>query len=91
MMAQPNEPEKQDIARKELYEAQKKLLNEVKGPYFFGQQFTLADIAITPWVVRDHILVEYRGYRREDVGNGWVKYAEALSGRDSVLKTTSVS
>jgi len=91
IMAQPNEPEKQDAARKELYEAQKKLLNEVKGPYFAGQQFTLVDVAIAPWVVRDYILAENRGYKRGDVESGWVKYAEALSNRDSVLKTTSVS
>ncbi|KAL4064249.1 glutathione S-transferase [Scleroderma yunnanense] len=89
LMAQPNEREKQDSARKELYEAQKRLLNEVKGPYFAGEQFTLVDVAIAPWIVRDYVLAENRGYKWEDVGNGWVKYAEALSSRDSVRRTTS--
>ncbi|KAL4064732.1 glutathione S-transferase [Scleroderma yunnanense] len=89
LMTQLTEPEKQDSARRELYEAQKRLLNEVKGPYFVNEQFTLVDVAIAPWIVRDYVLAENRGYKWEDVGNGWVKYAEALSTRDSVRRTTS--
>lgn len=89
LMAQPNEQEKLQTALNELYEGLRKLQREVKGPYFAGEQFTLVDVALVPWVVRDHVLAEHRGYKREDVGGGWVEYAKALETRDSVLRTTS--
>ncbi|KAI6119017.1 glutathione S-transferase [Pisolithus croceorrhizus] len=89
VMAQPNEPEKLQTALNELYEGLRKLQHEVKGPYFAGEQFTLVDVVLVPWVTRDNISAEHRGYKREDVGAGWVKYAKALETRDSVLKTTS--
>ncbi|KAI6007595.1 glutathione S-transferase [Pisolithus orientalis] len=88
-MTQPNEQEKLNTARNEFYEALRKLQNEIKGPYFAGEQFTLVDVAIAPWVSRDYVSAEHRGFRREDVGDGWVKYAKAIETRDSVLRTTS--
>ncbi len=48
------------------------------------------DIAIAPWAERDYIITEHRGYKREDVGNGWKEWADALEKRESVKKTTSV-
>ncbi|KIJ65974.1 hypothetical protein HYDPIDRAFT_130058 [Hydnomerulius pinastri MD-312] len=87
LMAQ--DKDKQDAARKELYEGQKKLAEQVKGPYFAGEDFSLVDVINAPWVSRDYILAEHREYKRNDVGNGWDKYADALCKRDSVIKTTS--
>ncbi|KAG6329857.1 hypothetical protein ID866_9232, partial [Astraeus odoratus] len=89
LMTRSDEPEKRDATRKELYDAQRKLLSEVKGPYFSGDQFTLVDVVIAPWVLRDYILAEHRGYKRQDLGDRWVKYAKALSSRECVLKTNS--
>lgn len=64
---------------------------KVKGPYFLGDQFSLVDIAIAPFVIRDHILAENRGFDRAAVGGGWKEYADNLLKRQSLVKTTSVS
>ncbi|KAI6007597.1 glutathione S-transferase [Pisolithus orientalis] len=88
-MTQPNEQEKLETARNELYEALRKLQNEIKGLYFAGDQFTLVDVVIAPWILRDYVSAEHRGFKREDVGEGWVKYAKAIETRDSVCRTMS--
>ena len=62
-----------------------------KGPYFLGEEFSIVDVAIAPWVVRDYNLAEHRGYKREDIPNGWKEWADLLEQRDSVRKTMSVS
>ncbi|KAH7928707.1 glutathione S-transferase [Leucogyrophana mollusca] len=81
--------EKQDAAREELYTAQRKFAEQVKGPYFSGEEFTLVDVAVAPWITREYILAEHRGYKSADVSNEWKKYAETLATRPSVLKTNS--
>lgn len=81
--------EQQDAARQELYEAQRKLAQQVKGPYFTGKEFSLVDVANAPWVPREYILAEHRGYDRAQVGDGWSEYAEHLATRESVIKTTN--
>jgi len=87
LMAQGKE--KEDAARQELYEAEKKLAEEVKGPYFLGEEFSLLDIIIAPWAARKYILVEHRGYDLDGVGAKWRAYLERLSARESVIKTSS--
>ena len=81
----------QDDSREVLYDAQRKLVEQVKGPYFFGEQFSIVDAAIAPWVQRDWVITENRGYDRNVAGEAWVNYARALSERPSVQKTNSVS
>ncbi|KAF8146869.1 glutathione-S-transferase [Mycena galopus ATCC 62051] len=83
------EKEKQDLARTELYDALRKFTAKIKGPYFFGDEFSLVDIAIVPWITRDYILAEHRTYSREDVGADWKRYADHVEQRESVLKTKS--
>ena len=51
----------------------------------------MVDTAIAPWVTRDYIQQEHRGYKREDVSPEWVAYADKLETRESVVKTRSVS
>ena len=65
-------------------------IKEVKGPWFLGEEFSLADVAIAPWVVRDFVVVKHRGFTREAVGHGWAEYAARLESRQSVIKTNSV-
>ncbi|KAG5634548.1 hypothetical protein H0H81_001557 [Sphagnurus paluster] len=89
MMAQ--DTFKQDAAREELNVALRKFANEVQGPYFLGEQFSLVDVAIAPWIVRDYIIQEHRDFRREDVSDAWAKYAAMVERRDSIAKTESVS
>ena len=90
-LLQSQEKEKQDEARADLYKALAQISAKRKGPYFFGEEFSLVDIVIAPWAVRDYILAENRGYKREDVGNGWAEWSGALESRPSLIKTTSVS
>lgn len=75
----------------ELVKAQKTLAEKVKGPYFFGEEWSLVDSAVAPWIVRDYVSRENRGYERSMAGSTFEKYAEALENRESVVKTTSVS
>ena len=89
VMAQ--EPEKQKENLEEYYKALRAFTDKVKGPYFLGEQFSLVDAALAPWVVRDYIIAENRGYSREAVGDKWKAYAEKVETRESVLKTISVS
>jgi len=86
---QLQEPEKQREARDELIAAQGTLAKQRKGPFFLGEQFSLVDVALAPWVVRDYIIAENRDYRREDVPNGWKEWADLLEQRESVRKTSS--
>ncbi|OAX36870.1 hypothetical protein K503DRAFT_694312, partial [Rhizopogon vinicolor AM-OR11-026] len=71
------------------YVAQVKLAQQVKGPYFAGEEFGLVDVANAPWVAQEYILTEHRGYDIAQVGNGWSEYVERLATRESVGKTTS--
>ncbi|KAI0827907.1 glutathione S-transferase [Trametes gibbosa] len=89
VMAQ--EPEKQQEYLQDYYNALRTLTEKVRGPYFLGEHFSLVDIALAPWVLRDYILAENRGYSRDAAGSAWKAYAEALETRDSVCRTQSVS
>ena len=81
----------QDAAREDLYRALRTLSEKRKGPYFLGEEFSLVDVAIAPWAVRDYVLTENRGYERSKVSAAWVEWANLLANRDSVKRTTSVS
>ncbi|EGN92742.1 hypothetical protein SERLA73DRAFT_190579 [Serpula lacrymans var. lacrymans S7.3] len=88
-LLQSQDKESQDNAREELYAAQRKLAKEVKGPYFNGEEFGLVDICVAPWIARDYVVAEHRGYKREDASKEWKEYADRLSQRESVVKTMS--
>ena len=90
-LTQFQDKKQQDDSREALYDAQRKLVEQVKGPYFFGEQFSIVDVAVAPWVQRDWVITENRGYDRSVAGEAWVNYARALSERPSVQKTNSVS
>lgn len=90
-LLQSQEVEKQDAAREEVYKALRTFAKEIKGPYFLGNEFSLVDIAIAPWIVRDHIVTEHRKFKRAEVSEVWDKYATLVTKRDSLIKTTSVS
>jgi len=88
-LMQAQEPEKQQAYLGEFNKALRTLADQIRGPYFLGEQFSLVDIAVAPWIVRDYILAEHRGFSREAVGGGWKEYAELVEKRDSVVKTCS--
>ncbi|TFY55085.1 hypothetical protein EVG20_g9450 [Dentipellis fragilis] len=85
-------PRRRAAALQELIAALKTVVAEkekAEGPYFLGQEWSLVDTALAPWVVRDYVVREHRGFKREDVGEGWVRYAHALETRPSVVRTQS--
>jgi glutathione S-transferase len=86
---QAQEQDKQDTALTEFVEALKKYLDQVKGPWFSGEQFSLADITIAPWIIRIYILEEHRGFTDELVGGCWSEYKKLIKERASVIKTSS--
>ncbi|KAH9485587.1 putative glutathione S-transferase parC [Psilocybe cubensis] len=89
-LLQLQDPEKQHQALQDTYASLKKLADNIKGPYFFGEEFSIVDVAIAPWIVRDWVVQEHRGFKREDVSPGWKAYSELVEKRDSVVKTTSL-
>jgi len=86
---QAQEPEKQREGRDELYSALGQLAKQRRGPYFLGAQYSLVDVAVTPWACREFLLEEYREYKRADVPDGWKEWADLLEQRESVRKTLS--
>jgi len=86
---QAQEENKQKEALNELVNALKNYLDQVKGPWFSGEEFSLADITVAPWINRIYILEENRGFKDELVGGRWQEYKKLIKERPSVLKTTS--
>lgn len=91
LQAQPNDKKTHHNALTELYAVMGNISKHVKGKFFFGDDFSLVDVAIAPWAVRDFIIRDYRDFKREEVGGRWKQWAEALESRPSVIRTTSVS
>lgn len=89
-LLQAQDVEKQSEALQDVYKSLRKLAENIKGPFFHGE-FGLVDIAIAPWIVRDFVLREHRGFKRGDVSPVWEAYAERVEKRDSVVRTSSVS
>lgn len=90
-LVQAQEADKQKDALEELNKALRTFTEKIKGPYFLGEEFSLVDIAIVPWIARDYIIAENRGFTREGVSPKWKEYAELVEKRESVLNTQSVS
>ncbi|KAI0692087.1 glutathione-S-transferase [Cytidiella melzeri] len=88
-LIQAQEPDKQKDALDELNKALRTFTEKIKGPYFLGDEFSLVDIAIAPWIVRDYIIAENRGFTREGVSPKWKEYADLVEKRDSILRTQS--
>lgn len=89
-LIQSQDAKGQDTARNDVYEALRTLAGKRVGPYFLGKELSLVDVAIVPWIVRDYIVIEHRGFKREDVSPVWKEWAEELEKLESVKKTTSV-
>ena len=83
------EVDKQKEALGELVDALKSYLDQVKGPWFSGEEFSLTDITVAPWIIRMYILEDYRGFKDELVGGRWLEYKKMIKERPSVIKTTS--
>lgn len=69
----------------ELEQLQEKLSPD--GPYFQGEQFSLVDAAVLPWLLRLPLLKHYRGYELPDSLDRLKKYIAASKERPSVQAT----
>lgn len=78
------------LTRGKYYASLQTVAAQAKGPFFGGAAFGLVDAALAPWVVRDYVIAEHRGYARDAVGPKWVAWARAMERRESVVKTCSV-
>ncbi|KAJ7273821.1 glutathione-S-transferase [Mycena rebaudengoi] len=88
-LLQSQEVDKQDLAREEVYTALRTLAAEIKGPYFLGEELSLVDVAIMPWISIDYIIADHRRFKREDVDAKWKEYADHVDKRESLIKTKS--
>lgn len=88
-LLQAQEEDKRTEALGDLNKALKTYFAEVKGPFFAGEQWTLPDIALAPFLARGYILEEHRGYDPKKVSEGFAEYSERLIERPSVMATTS--
>ena len=87
MQAQEEDKQKENLV--ELVDALKKYLDEVQGPWFSGEEFSLADVAIAPWIIRLFLLEDHRGFTDELIGGRWLEYKRLIKERSSVIKTSS--
>jgi len=88
-LLQSQEAEKQAAALEEVYEALKKYAAGIRGPFYMGSQFTLADIVLAPWVARFYIVEKHRNFSASEVGDKFVQWTEAVKDRESFKKIVS--
>lgn len=77
-LQQSQDESAQKEALEALYQGLRTLCERRKGPFFAGEQFTVVDMSIAPFVRRFNMLEKYRGFKHEDVGDGWVEWKDAM-------------
>ncbi|GAA6005613.1 hypothetical protein JCM10207_005270 [Rhodosporidiobolus poonsookiae] len=95
-LLQAQEPAAQDEAREAFVKALKDVVeqwflpgDQGEGEGWARSQFGWVEVALAPWVVRLYLLEQHRGFRTEEVGERFVRWAEKVSARDSVKRTSS--
>ena len=81
--------EKQEVAAAEMHRVLEVLDNKLQrhkgeGPYWFGWQVGLTDIAFYPWFERMPLLEHYRGLKIPDHLSSLLSWIETMQGRDAV-------
>jgi len=90
----------QDEGKKKLLDGLEKFVKAMSpsssGPYFFGGQFTIADIVLIPWVLRfSSVMKRYRNFElptsggEGDVWTRFKQWEDAVLNRESVKRTSS--
>jgi glutathione S-transferase len=69
------------------------------GPWWNGQDFTMADIALAPWVMRHWVFGHFgkdpeiqgpgQGGEDEEIWNRWRTWVKAVEGKETVTKLMS--
>lgn len=95
-LMQEQDKSKQKDVEKQLLKSLTEFIEAMDktGPYFFGDFFSLVDIMLIPWLLRQPlILKEYKGFEIPSSGSStwdrWSKWLEACRNRKSVIQTTS--
>ncbi|KZO91656.1 glutathione-S-transferase [Calocera viscosa TUFC12733] len=88
-LLQSQEAEKQAQALEEVYQGLRKYSERIQGPFYFGTQFTLADIVLAPWAARLHRVEKHRNFSASAVGPKFEQWVAAVKGRESVRKILS--
>jgi len=88
-LLQAQEEDKRNSAREELVKAVNTFGDQVKGPYWAGEELTFADLVLAPFAARSYILKEHRGLEDKLLNDKFLAWKEAILRRDSVKKTLS--
>ena len=92
-LLQAQEDHDQNEARKDLEKAIYQFSEQLKSPYFMGEQFGMVDIALVPFIQRQYVVVQdHRGFivpTDGEVWQKWHRWVEAINERASVQNTMS--
>lgn len=86
------EPEEQEKAKRKLLLAIEQLVKDYKGPFYLGNQFSVADIAVAPYFDRMIVLEHFRDFvvPNDDESSGgqkWNEWSRNVLERPSVAAT----
>jgi glutathione S-transferase len=82
------EPEEQEEAKKKLVLAVEQLVEDYQGPFYLGEQFSCADIALAPYFDRMVVLEHYRDFAVPPQRcPQWHRWSSAVLERPSVAAT----
>ncbi|KAH8168582.1 hypothetical protein LIA77_11846 [Sarocladium implicatum] len=94
----PEKPFSLDDARAELHKHLRSFTSEMSsdGPWFYGDTFSMVDIALAPWAKRLWLIDYYKeggtgipAVDGDEVWGRWKKWMQAVTQRKSVLETCS--
>mmetsp|Transcript_39168 Transcript_39168/g.82380 ORF Transcript_39168/g.82380 Transcript_39168/m.82380 type:complete len:283 (-) Transcript_39168:380-1228(-) len=82
----------QDMAAQKLMGGIRAFSRRCQGPYFYGEQFSMVDIAIAPWVagIRMDVVRHYRNFevpREEEEYEKYWEWKEAVENRRCFVNT----
>jgi len=86
---QAQDKDKQKEGLEEVVKALNHFGEQVKGPFWAGENLTLPDVVLAPFAARLYILEEHRGLSDAQLNDGFKKWKDAMLKRDSVVLTLS--
>jgi len=81
------EKEEQEKAKRKLVLAIEQLVKDYKGPFYLGERFSVADIAVAPYFDRMIVLEHYRDFKVPDTIDKWHEWSTNVLERPSVAAT----
>lgn len=80
------EPAEQEKAKQKLSDAIEQLVKDYRGPFYLGDQFTVADVALAPYFDRMIVLEHYRNFV-VPTDSKWNEWGANVLARPSVAAT----